>query len=122
MAEHHPAAKIAALEIDGAWFGLHPDRCFRVRPSIAYEFESWGALTHLEKNLMLVRVERGKGRRKYRSYGRVGVVYRGDLPDDEGFLSRLFREHEAAKARGATGTQYLEPAEVRALMTAETEK
>lgn len=46
----HVAAKALAMETDGAWFGLHRDRSFHIRPSIPYEHVEWGPLTHMHRN------------------------------------------------------------------------
>lgn len=66
---------------------------------------------------MLVRVTRGTGRHEYLEYERVGIDHKGDLPDEEAFLSRLFRQFQAMQDRGEKGTYYLTPDQMGAVFT-----
>lgn len=102
------------INLDASWFVHHRWRYFHARPSLPGELDGWGPLSHLEKNWMLVRVARNR-RGKFTAYERIGVSFRGELPDDERFLERLWQHHQMIKARSDHGLHFLSPDEIKAL-------
>ena len=82
----HLRAQKKATREDRDWFRRHPDRCFRVRRSKAYEYPDWGPTDHLEMQYMLVRMS--PRRKEYNRHAVKAEV----LPNDEAFLSQLWED------------------------------
>lgn len=80
---HHRANKKAGQD-DDAWFSRHPDREFRVRAALPYEFAGWGPHCHTENRYVIV----------HQPHDGVGVkrsVSAKQFPsNDETFLRRVW--------------------------------
>lgn len=102
-----------AIEDDGWWFHHHPNRTMRVRPSLPFELDGWGPLTHLQMNWIVVRVERCDGPKRFSRYERFGVIFAGTIPDDEAVIGGICRHHDERKEQRGDGTYYLSADEHR---------
>jgi hypothetical protein len=86
----HEKASKRARRRDWEWFARHPDRCFRVRRSLPFEYAKWGPKEHLRTQYMLVRASPDR-----QEYVRHGVAAKTFPHNDEAFLSRLWVNMQA---------------------------
>lgn len=85
----HKNALREACRRDGVWFGNHPYRHFRVRRIIPHEFAS---LDDETRNVAIVFYDEIE-----HCYWRHALTAKSALPDDELFLSFLWRHITMAK-------------------------
>lgn len=84
----HKVIDKAALRDDVKWFLRHPDRLYRTRRSLPFEWADWDIRGHLKRPVMLVRRDGSTVVRWPVACDPVG------LPDDDRFLTLLWQHLE----------------------------
>ncbi|HRQ25801.1 hypothetical protein [Hyphomicrobium sp.] len=97
VARRHKKAGDEALKRDSAYFRNNLHRLHRVRPSLPFEHQGWCEGDHKREPYMIVR--RSQDWSEWNRHP-VALQSRKGLPNDERFLSLLWRELDERKKEG----------------------